>query len=96
LPADALSLYEIGGVTHVMSAEQSSGSVTFLSWDWCCGDDPDERDAWDQALLAAATFPGGLRRASAPALSTAALAVLAGLMLAAGIKRLGGTVRPNA
>jgi hypothetical protein len=58
LPTGALSMYELSGVTHVMVRQVGSGSVAFMSWDWCCGDTPTTRAQWDSALLAAATFSG--------------------------------------
>jgi hypothetical protein len=58
VPVGALSAYTLGTDTYLMSAGLGAGSVTFLSWDWCCGDSPAERAAWDSALLAAASFSG--------------------------------------
>ncbi len=56
IPPSVLSAYELSGETHVASASFGSGSVTYLSWDWCCGDTPAQRAEWDMALLAASGF----------------------------------------
>ncbi|MGP6086980.1 hypothetical protein [Antarctobacter jejuensis] len=64
----ALALSSLGGATSVYEGTYGvvrsygavktvgSGHVAFLAWDWCCGTDAAGRDAWDSALLAAATY----------------------------------------
>lgn len=56
IPGSVLNAYELTGATHVASGILGSGSVTYLSWDWCCGDTPAQRADWDAGLLAAAGF----------------------------------------
>lgn len=83
IPATALNAYDLAGVSYVMSANVGAGSVSFLSWDWCCGDTTADRDAWDNALLSAATFSGFASpraQASIPTLSEWGLIVMASLL----------------
>lgn len=56
IPGSVLNAYELSGATHIASATFGAGTVTYLSWDWCCGDTPEQRADWDSALLAAAGF----------------------------------------
>ncbi|MHA7817457.1 MAG: hypothetical protein ACX93N_13345 [Pseudohaliea sp.] len=56
IPPSVLNAYELTGATHVASGGLGAGSVTYLSWDWCCGDTPAQRADWDAGLFAAAGF----------------------------------------
>ena len=82
VPVSALSAYTLGADTYAMSARVGAGSVSFLSWDWCCGDTPAERAAWDSALLSAASFSGFAPAGptEVPTLSEWSLFVLASLL----------------
>jgi hypothetical protein len=79
IPGSALNAYELTGVTHVMSAGVDSGSVSFLSWDWCCGDTGSTRAEWDAVMLVAARFSGE-PPAGVPTLSEWSLFVLSTLL----------------
>ena len=50
-----ISIYE-NSLSHVTMFDVGAGHAAFLSWDWCCGATAAQRDQWDAALLAAATF----------------------------------------
>jgi hypothetical protein len=63
-----------------MADKYGAGSVTFLSWDWCCGDTPTTRGEWDSALLAAATYAGGFAKIEVPTLSEWSLIVMSSLL----------------
>lgn len=89
IPTGAVSAYELGTDSYLLSAGQGAGSVTFLSWDWCCGDSPADRAAWDSALLAAANFSGGGGAAAPiPTLSEWALMTMAVALAALALVRL--------
>jgi hypothetical protein len=85
IPTGALNAYALGTDSYLMSAGFGAGSVSFLSWDWCCGDSPADRAAWDSALLSAATFSGFAPQGprEVPTLSEWGVFVL-GTLLAAG------------
>jgi hypothetical protein len=82
LPTGALSIYELGGTTHVMIRQVGSGAVAFFSWDWCCGDTPAMRAQWDSALAAAATFSGSFAVISTeiPTLSEWGLIIMSAML----------------
>jgi hypothetical protein len=60
LPGTALAAYtDTNSNIHVMTMGVGSGSIAWLSWDWCCGDGAGDRAAWDAVLLSAATYVQG-------------------------------------
>ncbi len=60
LPPAALAAYtDSSGNAQVVTMGVGSGSIAFLSWDWCCSATAQERADWDAAMLSSATFAAG-------------------------------------
>lgn len=87
IPGSVLNAYELSGATHIASSGFGSGSVTFLSWDWCCGDTPEQRADWDSALLAAAGF-AVLPAVPVPVANPAVLGMLSFMLALFGVRYL--------
>lgn len=70
---------------HVMVQPLGSGFVSYFSWDWCCGDTPQDRADWDAALYSAAVFSDEVGATSAiPTLNEWTMLLLASLILIGG------------
>lgn len=87
IPGSVLNAYELTGETHIASSGFGSGSVTYLSWDWCCGDTPEQRADWDSALLAAAGF-SALPPVAVPVANPVVLGMLSLMLALFGVRYL--------